>query len=379
MPSLPRRRPAFRARPRRPDRRTCGTTLRRGDPRHRRCDCSRARRRSREGEFAPLEPRSATGRRAWNDGRRDHACGLPRGLSRVRRGRLDGTLAAPVEAGGQGLPPALSAAVMEDLNAANVGVRAVPDARPRARSRRSKRTARTSSSATICRRSSAASGPATMNLTEPQAGCDVGALRTRAEPTATAAGAINGTKIFITYGEHDLTDNIVHLVLARTPARRRGRRAFRCSWCRRSCPTARRNDLRCVSIEHKLGIHASPTCVMSYGDEGGATGWLVGRGAWRHARDVHDDEQRAAQCRLAGRRHRRARDASARSPMRSSRQAGAAGRRAGRDRRPSRRAADAAADARADHGGAGAGLLRVRAGRPRHARRREAAAARPTC
>ena len=87
---------------------------------------------------------------------------------------------------------------------------------------------------------------------------------------------IRGQKIFITFGEHDLADNIVHLVLARLPDAPQGTRGISLFLVPKILPDGRRNDLRCVSIEHKLGIHASPTCVMSYGDEGGATGWLIG-------------------------------------------------------------------------------------------------------
>ena len=92
---------------------------------------------------------------------------------------------------------------------------------------------------------------------------------------------LTGQKIFITYGEHDLTDNIIHFVLARLPDAPPAIAAFRCSWCRNSCsmPTARsgaRNDVRAASIEHKLGIHASPTCTMVFGDHGGAIGYLIG-------------------------------------------------------------------------------------------------------
>jgi alkylation response protein AidB-like acyl-CoA dehydrogenase len=118
--------------------------------------------------------------------------------------------------------------------------------------------------------------PATMNLTEPQAGSDVGALKTRAEPNGDGSWRITGTKIFITYGEHDLTDQIIHLVLARIPGAPEGTRGISLILVPKILPDGSRNDLRCVSIEHKLGIHASPTCVMSYGDHGGATGWLVG-------------------------------------------------------------------------------------------------------
>jgi alkylation response protein AidB-like acyl-CoA dehydrogenase len=122
----------------------------------------------------------------------------------------------------------------------------------------------------------------TMNLTEPNAGSDVGALRSRAAPAGDGTWRINGTKIFITYGEHDLTENIIHLVLARTPGSPPGTKGISLFivpkfLVRPDGSLGERNDLRCVSLEHKLGIHASPTCVMSFGDHGGATGYLLGR------------------------------------------------------------------------------------------------------
>ena len=121
----------------------------------------------------------------------------------------------------------------------------------------------------------------TMNLTEPQAGSDLGAVAARALPQPDGSYRMHGTKIFITYGEHDLADNIVHLVLARTPGAPPGTRGISCFLVPKYLPAAdgspgARNDLLCVSIEHKLGIHASPTCVMSYGDGEGAVGFLVG-------------------------------------------------------------------------------------------------------
>ncbi|HEX2117465.1 MAG TPA: acyl-CoA dehydrogenase [Alphaproteobacteria bacterium] len=120
----------------------------------------------------------------------------------------------------------------------------------------------------------------TMNLTEPQAGSDVGALRTRAV-AENGHYRIKGQKIFITYGEHDLTENIVHMVLARTPDAPAGSRGISLFIVPKFLlgPNGRpkeRNDLRCVSLEHKLGIHASPTAVMAYGDNDGAIGFLVG-------------------------------------------------------------------------------------------------------
>jgi acyl-CoA dehydrogenase len=117
---------------------------------------------------------------------------------------------------------------------------------------------------------------ATMNLTEPQAGSDLSAVRTRAEPCGDGSYRISGQKIFISYGEHDLTDNIVHLVLARLPDAPQGTRGISLFLVPKVLPDGTRNDVRCSSLEHKLGIHASPTCTMIYGDGGGARGWLLG-------------------------------------------------------------------------------------------------------
>jgi acyl-CoA dehydrogenase len=123
---------------------------------------------------------------------------------------------------------------------------------------------------------------ATMNLTEPQAGSDVGALRTRAERAADGSYRIFGQKIFITYGEHDLAENIVHLVLARLPDAPPGTAGISLFLVPKFLPDesgapGKRNDLVCAGIEHKLGLHGSPTCTMSYGDKGdGAVGWLIG-------------------------------------------------------------------------------------------------------
>jgi alkylation response protein AidB-like acyl-CoA dehydrogenase len=116
----------------------------------------------------------------------------------------------------------------------------------------------------------------TMNLTEPQAGSDVGALRSTAEPAGDGSYRIKGTKIFITFGEHDLAENIIHLVLARTPGGSKGTRGISLFLVPKIRPDGSRNDLRCASIEHKLGIHSSPTCVMTYGDNDDCHGWLIG-------------------------------------------------------------------------------------------------------
>ena len=121
----------------------------------------------------------------------------------------------------------------------------------------------------------------TMNLTEPQAGSDLGAVKTRAERAQDGTYRLFGQKIFITYGEHDMADNIVHLVLARLPGAPAGTRGLSLFLAPKFLVNAdgslgERNDLRCGGIEHKLGIHASPTCVMIYGDSQGAKAWLVG-------------------------------------------------------------------------------------------------------
>src|SRR3979411_841073 len=121
----------------------------------------------------------------------------------------------------------------------------------------------------------------TMQLTEPQAGSDVGALRTRAEKVADGSYPINGTKIFITYGDHDMTDNIVHFVLARLPDAPAGTKGISLFLIPKFLVNAdgslgAQNDIYPSGVEHKLGMHASPTCTMTMGDKGGAIGYLVG-------------------------------------------------------------------------------------------------------
>ena len=121
----------------------------------------------------------------------------------------------------------------------------------------------------------------TMNLTEPDAGSDVGAVRTKAAKQADGSYLITGTKIYITFGEHDMADNIIHLVLARTPDAPAGTKGISCFivpkyMVNTDGSLGAANDVKCVSIEHKTGIKASPTCVLSYGDNGGAVGYLIG-------------------------------------------------------------------------------------------------------
>jgi acyl-CoA dehydrogenase len=121
----------------------------------------------------------------------------------------------------------------------------------------------------------------TMQLTEPPAGSDVGALRTRAERATDGSYRIKGTKIFITYGDHDMTDNIVHFVLARLPDAPAGTKGISLFLIPKFLVNAdgslgARNDIYPSGVEHKLGIHASPTCTMTMGDKGGAIGYLIG-------------------------------------------------------------------------------------------------------
>jgi acyl-CoA dehydrogenase len=123
--------------------------------------------------------------------------------------------------------------------------------------------------------------PGTMQLTEPQAGSDVGALRSRAEPAADGTYRIKGTKIFITYGDHDMSDNIVHFVLARLPDAPAGTKGISLFLIPKFLVNAdgslgSRNDIYVSGIEHKLGMHAAPTCTMTMGDHGGAIGYLIG-------------------------------------------------------------------------------------------------------
>jgi 3-(methylthio)propanoyl-CoA dehydrogenase len=227
-----------------------------------------------EGEFAPLSRIGDTQGARWDNG----VVTTPTGFRKAWNAFVEGgwmTLAAPEEHGGQGLPFVMSAALMDDLNAANVGFALCPmlsmgaiEAIDKHGSEELKRD--------YLPKIVSGEWPATMNLTEPQAGSDVGALKTRAEPNGDGSWRLTGTKIFITYGDHDLSDQIVHMVLARTPGAPDGTRGISLFLVPKLLPDGSRNDLRCVSIEHKMGIHASPTCVMSYGDEGGATGWLVG-------------------------------------------------------------------------------------------------------
>ena len=189
-------------------------------------------------------------------------------------------LAAPTQWGGQELPHAVNAACIEMWNSAAMAFGLGPlltmagvDALVAHGSDELKRA--------FLPKLISGEWMGTMQLTEPQAGSDVGALRTKAERAGDGSYRITGQKIFITYGEHDLTDNIIHLVLARLPDAPSGTKGISLFLVPKFLLNAdgslgARNDARAHSIEHKLGIHGSPTCTMVYGDNGGATGFLIG-------------------------------------------------------------------------------------------------------
>jgi acyl-CoA dehydrogenase len=189
-------------------------------------------------------------------------------------------LAAPADAGGQGLPHALNAACIEMWNQAAMAFGLGPFLTMGAAEALAAHGA-DALKRTYLTKLVSGEWMGTMELTEPQAGSDVGALRTKAERASDGSYRIIGQKIFITYGEHDLTENIVHFVLARLTDAPPGTRGISLFLVPKFLTNAdgslgARNDLRCHSIEHKLGIHGSPTCTMVYGDNGGAVGYLIG-------------------------------------------------------------------------------------------------------
>ncbi|MCG7392394.1 acyl-CoA dehydrogenase [Microvirga sp. ACRRW] len=184
-------------------------------------------------------------------------------------------LPGPVDYGGQGLPTLLNSACVEMWNSASMAFGIGPVLTHGAIEALESHASDDLKSRYLEKLVSG-EWTATMNLTEPQAGSDLAALRSRAEPVGDGTYKITGQKIFITYGEHDLTDNIIHLVLARLPDAPQGTRGISLFLVPKFLPDGTRNDVRCHSLEHKLGIHASPTCTMIFGDNGGAIGWLVG-------------------------------------------------------------------------------------------------------
>ena len=232
-----------------------------------------------EEVIAPLNWEGDKNPSWWRDGQVFTTPGFKEAFRQYAEGGWQG-LQHPAEFGGQGLPKAIGAMCTEILNAANLSFALCPlltdgaiEALLTAGSEEQK--------ATYIPPMIEGRWTGTMNLTEPQAGSDLSLVRARAEPQPDGTYRIFGTKIFITYGEHDMADNIVHLVLARVTGAPEGVKGISLFIVPKFLVNpdgslGARNDVHCVSIEHKLGIKASPTCVLQYGDHGGAVGYLVG-------------------------------------------------------------------------------------------------------
>jgi len=231
-----------------------------------------------EGVVAPLNWEGDKAPSFWKDGHVTTTVGFKEAYQQYREGGWQG-LQHPVDFGGQGLPKSIGSACGEILNAANLSFALCPlltdgaiEALLTAASDDIK--------SVYLEKLISGEWTGTMNLTEPQAGSDLAAVRTRAEPQADGTYKIFGTKIYITYGEHDMAENIVHLVLARVQGAPEGVKGISLFVVPKFLVNAdgslgARNDVHCVSIEHKMGIKASPTAVLQYGDHGGAVGYLV--------------------------------------------------------------------------------------------------------
>ena len=227
-----------------------------------------------EGVVAPLNVDGDLKPSSLKDGVVTTTAGFKQAFRQFAEGGWQG-LQHPAEFGGQGLPKTIGAACIEMLNSANLSFALCPlltdgaiEALLTAGSDAQKQS--------FIPKMIDGSWTGTMNLTEPQAGSDLALVRTRAEPQPDGSFKLFGTKIFITYGEHDMADNIVHMVLARIVGAPEGVKGISLFICPKVLPDGSRNDVHCVSIEHKLGIKASPTAVLQYGDQGGAVAELIG-------------------------------------------------------------------------------------------------------
>lgn len=216
----------------------------------------------------------------WNQGVVTTTPGFKEAFLQFTQGGWQG-LQHPIDYGGQGLPKTIGAACIEMSNSANMSFSLCPllsdgaiEALLTAGSDELK--------AVYLEKLVSGQWTGTMNLTEPQAGSDLALVRTRAETLIDGTYKIFGTKIYITYGEHDMAENIVHLVLARVAGAPEGVKGISLFvvpkfLVNKDGSLGQRNDVHCVSIEHKMGIKASPTAVLQYGDHGGAVGYLVGQ------------------------------------------------------------------------------------------------------
>jgi len=233
-----------------------------------------------EQVIAPLNWDGDKNPSSWKDGQVTTTPGFSDAFHQFAEGGWQG-LQHPVDFGGQGLPKTIGAACIEMCNSANLSFALCPlltdgaiEALLTAGSDELK--------ATYLEKLVSGEWTGTMNLTEPQAGSDLSLVRSRAEPQPDGSYKVFGTKIFITYGEHDMADNIVHLVLARVTGAPEGIKGISLFvvpkfLVNKDGSLGARNDVHCVSIEHKMGIKASPTAVLQYGDHGGAVGYLVGQ------------------------------------------------------------------------------------------------------
>ena len=232
-----------------------------------------------EGVVAPLNVEGDRNPSSWKDGVVTTTPGFKQAFRQFGEGGWQG-LQHPSEFGGQGLPKTIGAACIEMINSANLSFALCPlltdgaiEALLTAGSPEQQQL--------YLPKMISGEWTGTMNLTEPQAGSDLALVRTRAEPQPDGSHKLFGTKIFITYGEHDMAPNIVHLVLARVAGAPEGVKGISLFIVPKFLVTAdgtlgARNDAHCVSIEHKLGIKASPTAVLQFGDHGGAIGHLIG-------------------------------------------------------------------------------------------------------
>ena len=228
-----------------------------------------------EGVVAPLNAEGDKNPSSFKDGKVTTTPGFKEAFKQFAAGGWQ-ALQHPVAYGGQGLPKLIHAACSEMVNSANLSFALCPlltdgavEALLTAGTEEQK--------STIIPKLVDGTWTGSMNLTEPQAGSDLSMVRTRAEPQPDGTFKIFGTKIFITYGEHDMADNIVHLVLARVVGAPEGVKGISLFICPKFNADGTRNDVHCVSIEHKLGIKASPTAVLQYGDHGGAVATLIGQ------------------------------------------------------------------------------------------------------
>ena len=228
-----------------------------------------------EGVLAPLNWEGDRNPSVFKDGKVTTTPGFKEAFRQFSAGGWQ-ALQHPPEYGGQGLPKLIHAACSEMVNSANMSFALCPlltdgavEALLTAGTEEQKQA--------FIPKLVDGTWTGSMNLTEPQAGSDLSMVRTRAEPQPDGTYKLFGTKIYITYGEHDMADNIVHLVLARVVGAPEGVKGISLFICPKVLPDGTRNDVHCVSIEHKLGIKASPTAVLQYGDHGGAVATLIGQ------------------------------------------------------------------------------------------------------